>query len=88
VHEWFEGLREEAGPDMQCDDWLRAKGADADQLEVADVCYANDFGCSLHHLGVREMQVSPRRPCAPGQAVAVGDRQTDEPMDGGGGRRH
>lgn len=73
MHAWFEGLQEEAGPDMQCDDWLRAKGADADQLEVAAVCYANDFGCSLHQLGVREMQV--RKTPVRAQAVTVGCRR-------------
>jgi hypothetical protein len=24
-------------------------------MEVADACYANDFGCSVQQLGLREM---------------------------------
>ena len=44
-----------AGADVSAEQWLRAKGATERQLAVADVCYANDFGCSLGELGLREM---------------------------------
>jgi hypothetical protein len=30
-------------------------------LAVADSCYANDFGCSLSQLGLREMVEENRR---------------------------
>jgi hypothetical protein len=51
------------GSDVSAEQWLRSKGATPLQLEVADVCYANDFGCSLHQLGLREMITENQR-CA------------------------
>jgi hypothetical protein len=59
LHELFEDVGDEAPPppgqDVSAEQWLRSKGATPLQLEVADVCYANDFGCSLQQLGLREM---------------------------------
>lgn len=40
---------------MNAIDWLKAKGATQRQLEIADACYANDFGCSMRQLGLREL---------------------------------
>jgi hypothetical protein len=34
---------------------MRSKGCTPRQMAVADACYANDFGCSLEQLGLREM---------------------------------
>eukprot|EP00878_Enallax_costatus_P027136 GHUV01029188.1.p1 GENE.GHUV01029188.1~~GHUV01029188.1.p1 ORF type:complete len:433 (+),score=137.10 GHUV01029188.1:367-1665(+) len=59
LHELFENVGAEvpppAGQDVTAEAWLRSKGATDLQLEVADVCYANDFGCNLKQLGLREM---------------------------------
>lgn len=59
LHELFESVGDEAPPppgqDVTAEAWLRSKGVTDLQLEVADVCYANDFGCSLKQLGLREM---------------------------------
>lgn len=59
LHELFESVGEErsppAGQDMTAEAWLHSKGATELQMEVADVCYANDFGCNLKQLGLREM---------------------------------
>lgn len=59
LHELFEDVGDEAPPppgqDVSAEQWLRSKGATPLQLEVADVCYANDFCCSLQQLGLREM---------------------------------
>lgn len=40
---------------MSATDWLKSKGATQRQLEIAEACFANDFGCSLRQLGLREM---------------------------------
>lgn len=65
LHEFFEDVGEEAPPppgqDVPAEQWLRSKGATPLQLEVADVCYANDFGCSLQQLGLREMITENQR---------------------------
>jgi hypothetical protein len=59
LHELFENVGDEAPPpagrDVSAEQWLRSKGATELQMEVADVCYANDFGCSVQQLGLREM---------------------------------
>jgi hypothetical protein len=61
LHELFENVGDEAPPppgrDVSAEQWLRSKGASELQMEVADVCYANDFGCSVQQLGLREMIV-------------------------------
>lgn len=65
LHEWFDDVGDEASPpagqDVSAEQWLRSKGATPLQLEVADVCYANDFGCSLQQLGLREMITENQR---------------------------
>jgi len=48
-------------PDVSAADWLRGHGASTRMLAVADACYANDFGCSLDQLGLREMITESRR---------------------------
>lgn len=59
MHELFEGCEDEPSPapgkDVSALDWMKAKGCTPRQIAVADACYANDFGCSLKNLGVREM---------------------------------
>lgn len=65
LHDFFEDVGDEAPPppgqDVSAEQWLRSKGATPLQLEVADVCYANDFGCSLRQLGLREMITENQR---------------------------
>lgn len=34
--------------------WLLRQGANKRMLDIAEACYANDFGCSLEDLGLRE----------------------------------
>jgi hypothetical protein len=57
VHDLFAGVGRESYPtvDVSADDWLRQKGATDKMVSVADACYANDFGCSIAQLGLREM---------------------------------
>ena len=57
THELFANVGKESYPetDISAEHWLRNKGADDKVLAIADACYANDFGCSLHQLGLREM---------------------------------
>jgi hypothetical protein len=47
--------------DMSAAQWLRSQGATEKQIAVADVCYANDFGCSIDQLGLKEMIVENQR---------------------------
>lgn len=65
LHDLFDDVGDEipppAGQDVSADQWLRSKGATPLQLEVAGVCYANDFGCSLQQLGLREMITENQR---------------------------
>lgn len=55
-------LPKEAIPqeDISMQQWLQRRGADADMLELADVCYANDFGTSLGRLGLTEAILEAR----------------------------
>ncbi|EFJ44139.1 amine oxidase-like protein [Volvox carteri f. nagariensis] len=59
VHDLFGDCGDEAHPppgrDQSAAEWMVAKGCTQRQMAVADACYANDFGCSLKQLGVREM---------------------------------
>ncbi|KAI8469401.1 MAG: amine oxidase-like protein [Monoraphidium minutum] len=61
LHELIDSVGDEAPPppgtDVSAEQWLRSKGTTERQMQVADVCYANDFGCSLAQLGLREMIV-------------------------------
>lgn len=64
VHDLFGDCGDEvlppAGKDVSAEQWMRAKGCSERQIAVADACYANDFGCSLRQLGVREMIMENR----------------------------
>jgi hypothetical protein len=59
LHDLFDNVGDEAPPppgsDVSAEQWLRSKGVSELQMEVADACYANDFGCSVQQLGLREM---------------------------------
>ena len=63
THELFAAVGEEAYPetDISAEQWLHNKGASGKVLAIADACYANDFGCNLHQLGLREMITENRR---------------------------
>jgi len=39
---------------------MRGRGASERVVELADVCYSNDFACSLHELGMTEAIVESR----------------------------
>ena len=49
------------GLDVSVADWLRGQGASQHMLDLADACYANDFGCSLEDLGLRETILENQR---------------------------
>jgi hypothetical protein len=72
VMERFENVGEEACPavDMSAEQWLRQGGANERQLDIAAACFANDFGCSLTQLGMRETILENRNWDA-GQSVAT-----------------
>ena len=57
THRLFSEVGSESYPetDISGEQWLRNKGATDQVLAIADACYANDFGCSLQQLGLREM---------------------------------
>ena len=52
----FGNIGNEAQPevDISAEQWLRNNGASERMLSIADSCIANDFGCSLDQLGLRE----------------------------------
>jgi hypothetical protein len=63
VHELFEDMAKVVVPedaDISALDWLRQSGESERVVALAECVYANDFGTSLRHLGVREMQVRER----------------------------
>ncbi|KAK9867463.1 hypothetical protein WJX84_001341 [Apatococcus fuscideae] len=47
--------------DVSAREWLEAQGASQSMLDIAEACYANDFGCSLGQLGLTEMITESRR---------------------------
>ncbi len=49
--------------DVSVEAWMTERGATPRMLAVAEACYANDFGCSLRQLGLRETIEEARR-CA------------------------
>jgi hypothetical protein len=63
IHELFANVGNEKYPetDISAEQWLRNKGASSKVLAIADACYANDFGCTLHQLGLREMITENRK---------------------------
>lgn len=56
THDIFAGLTEEkiTEPDMSIYDYMKHKHASLRSIELADCFYANDFGCSIHELGLNE----------------------------------
>lgn len=63
THNLFADVGQESYPetDISAEEWLRSKGANEQMLAIADACYANDFGCSLQQLGLREMITENRQ---------------------------
>lgn len=61
VHELFHSVSErEFERDMSAEEWMKEEGADRNVVELARSCYANDFACSLHQLGMQEVQQEAR----------------------------
>ncbi|KAG0575463.1 hypothetical protein M758_5G006600 [Ceratodon purpureus] len=56
VHEYFQGIASEDpdAPDISMAEYLQRRGANDTITQLAESIYANDFGCSLKQLGVRE----------------------------------
>ena len=75
VMELMDGIGSHAlaadAPDESVATWLRHKGANEHMLAIAEACYANDFGCSLEDLGLRECIIENQlweaggHPCTP-----------------------
>lgn len=63
VLDLFSSIGKEQLPseDMTAESWLRQKGANDRMLAIADACIANDFGCGLSDLGLREAILENRR---------------------------
>lgn len=63
THQLFAQVGNESYPetDISAEQWLRNKGVNDKILAIADACYANDFGCSLHQLGLRDMITENRK---------------------------
>lgn len=63
THQLFAQVGKESYPetDISAEQWLRNKGVNDKILAIADACYANDFGCSLHQLGLRDMITENRK---------------------------
>ena len=53
---------------------LLPQGASARALAAAEACYANDFGCGLAQLGLRELITENRAWDAGASLALVGDR--------------
>ena len=62
MHRLFEevGAQELPATDMSAEQWLRQRGASDRMVAIAEACYANDFGCSLEQLGLRELILENR----------------------------
>eukprot|EP00891_Asterochloris_glomerata_P008389 jgi/Astpho2/8389/e_gw1.00122.39.1_t len=62
VHKLFEevGARKLPATDISAEQWLRRQGASDRMVAIADACYANDFGCSIEQLGLRELVLENR----------------------------
>ncbi|KAK9804891.1 hypothetical protein WJX72_010512 [[Myrmecia] bisecta] len=63
THALFAGVGDEEYPaqDLSAEEWMRSRGANDRMVAIADACYANDFGCSISQLGLREMITENRR---------------------------
>ncbi|PNH04269.1 putative polyamine oxidase 4 [Tetrabaena socialis] len=81
VHDLFGNCDEEPlpppGRDVSAVDWMRSKGCSQRQMAIADACYANDFCCSLRHLGLREM-ILENRGWDSGETYLLMDRSLGE----------
>ncbi|GLI62385.1 hypothetical protein VaNZ11_005004 [Volvox africanus] len=77
VHDLFGDCGDEAQPppgrDVSAAEWMAAKGCTNRQMAVAEACYANDFGCSLRQLGLREM-IEENRGWDSGETYLLMDR--------------
>ena len=62
MHRLFEevGAQELPARDISAEQWLRQQGATDRMVAIADACYANDFGCSIEQLGLRELILENR----------------------------
>lgn len=57
VHDFFDGILEAEGAEGESvRDVLVRSGATERQIEIAEVCYANDFGASLKRMGLPELK--------------------------------
>lgn len=57
VHELFQSVSERRFErDLSAEEWLKEVGANRNVVELARSCYSNDFACSLHQLGMLEVQ--------------------------------
>lgn len=85
MHELFANMFNQEYPseDISAADWLKQQGATPKMLAAADACYANDWGCSLHQLGLRELITEARRTDASharinGEPYVLLDRSLEE----------
>jgi hypothetical protein len=60
-------------PDISVQQWMVSKGVDARAIELADVCYANDFGSCLEELGMTEA-ILEARAWHSGESYLIKDR--------------
>ncbi|KAJ9516342.1 hypothetical protein QJQ45_001045 [Haematococcus lacustris] len=65
------------GNDVSARDWLLSKGATPKMLAVADAGWANDFGGSLHRVGLREM-IEENKRWVDGESYLQMDRSMGE----------
>lgn len=63
VMDKFESVGQQDFPaqDLSAEQWLRQGGASERMVEIADACFANDFGCSISQLGMRETILENRK---------------------------
>lgn len=84
--EWLHNVFEEVGNeempqvDISAEQWLRDKGATSRALAAADACYANDFGCGLGQLGLREL-IAENRAWDAGESYLILDRSLSHLAD-------
>lgn len=63
VMDKFESVGKQDFPaqDLSAEQWLRNGGASERMIDIADACFANDFGCSIPQLGMRETILENRK---------------------------